>query len=30
VRTSAWRETDIDALCNQGQGEVSPVDSAKG
>ena len=30
MRTSAWRETDIDALCNQGQGEPKPVDSAEG
>jgi predicted DNA-binding transcriptional regulator AlpA len=29
-RTTAWRETDIDALCNQGQGEAKNADSAEG
>jgi prophage regulatory protein len=30
ARTSAWRETDIDAICNQSQGEAKPIDSAEG
>ena len=28
--TSVWRETDIDAFCDQNQGEAKPLESAKG